>query len=206
MTHRVPMKRADRRRELLRLGAERDGIFTASAARVAGIPSSLLAYHARKGFIERIGREVYRVADFPPSPNEGLISVGVAFGDDAVISHESALKLYGVSDVSPSQVHVTVPRSRRYLSDRGNEVKVHTATRPFSRGEVVQYMGFRATSLARSIVDSARAHAAPEQIAMAVKEGLRKGLITTRELERALNGAPKRVRRLVQDSSQNFST
>ncbi len=205
MTQGQPRKRLDRRRELLRLGAERDGIFTASAARVAGIPSSLLAYHARKGFIERIGREVYRVADFPPGPNEALISAGVAFGDDAVISHESALKLYGVSDVSPSQVHVTVPRSRRYLNARGNGVKVHTATRPFSRGEVVQYMGFSATSLARSIVDSARAHTAPEQIILAVTEGLRRGLVTTRQLERAFDGAPERVRRFVQDGSQDLS-
>ncbi len=84
------------------------------------IPSSLLAYHARKGFIERIGREVYRVADFPPAPNEALISVGVAFGDDAVISHESALKLYGVADVSPSQVCL---RARRAPSTSTEEVR-----------------------------------------------------------------------------------
>ena len=35
---------------------------------------------------------------------------------NAVVSHESALDLLDLSDVSPDRVHLTVPRSRRGLA------------------------------------------------------------------------------------------
>jgi len=162
--------------------------------------SSSLAYHSRTGSIERLGHGVYRIADFPSSRNEPLIATAAALGKDAVVSHESALKLYGVADVAPSRLHFTVPRARRYLTVPAEDVELHTTTRPFAPGDIVQHEGFRATSLARSIVDSARAHTAHEQVVMAVREGLRRGLVTRRELEHAMETAPLRVRRLVEEA------
>ncbi|MDB5070264.1 MAG: uncharacterized protein JWM87_1375 [Candidatus Eremiobacteraeota bacterium] len=161
--------------------------------------SSALAYHSRTGTIERLGHGVYRLADFPSSPREPLIAATAALGKDAVVSHESALQLYGVSDVAPSRLHVTVPRDRRYVTAPADNVELHTTTRPFAPGDVVQHEGFRATSLARSIVDAARTHTAPEQIVMAVREGLRRGLVAPRQLERAMKKAPKRVRDLIEE-------
>jgi predicted transcriptional regulator of viral defense system len=149
--------------------------------------------------IERLGHGVYRLADFPSSPREPLIAAAAALGKDAIVSHESALHLYGVSDVAPSRLHLTVPRSRRYVTVPADDVELHTTTRPFAPGDVVQHEGFRATSLARSIVDAARAHTGPEQIVMAVREGLRRGLLTRRDLERAMQNAPARVRALIQE-------
>jgi predicted transcriptional regulator of viral defense system len=164
------------------------------------VTSSSLAYHSRTGAIERLAHGVYRVADFPTSRDERLIAAAAALGEDAVVSHESALKLYGVSDVAPARLHFTVPRARRYLTIPTKDVGLHTTTRPFGPGDVVQHEGFRATSLTRSIVDSARAHTGPEQIVMAVREGLRRGLVTRAELESAAETAPLRVRRLIADA------
>jgi len=58
---------------------------------------------------------------------------------------------------------------------------------------------FGATSLARSIVDSTRSHTGPEQIVMAVRKALRRGLLTRRDLERAMKNASARVRDLIQE-------
>jgi predicted transcriptional regulator of viral defense system len=143
---------------------------------------------------------VYRLADFPSSPREPLIAAAAALGKDAVVSHESALQLYGVSDVAPSRLHFTIPRHRRYTTAPADNVELHTTTRPFRPGDVVQHEGFRSTSLARSIVDSARTHTGPEQVVMAVREGLRRGLVTPRQLERAAQDAPKRVRDLIEEA------
>jgi predicted transcriptional regulator of viral defense system len=173
-------------------------VFTASDARALGVTSSALAYHARAGSIERLGHGVYRMADLPSSQEEPLIAAAAALGNDAVVSHESALKLYGVSDVAPSRLHLTVPRARRYLAVPAGDVELHTTTRPFQPSDIVQREGFRATSLARSILDSARTHTASEQIVMAVREGLRRGLLTRPELERTMENAPLRVRRLIE--------
>ena len=162
--------------------------------------SSSLAYHSRTGTIERLGHGVYRLADIPSSPREPLIVASTALGKDAIVSHESALQLYGVSDVAPSRLHFTVPRARRYVAAPADDVELHTTTRPFAPGDIVQHEGFRATSLARSIVDSARAHTGPEQIVMAVREALRRGLLTRRDLERAMKDTSARVRDLIQEA------
>lgn len=185
-------------RKLAQLAGDRHGVFTASGARALGVTSSALAYHSRRGSIERLGRGVYRLADFPSSAREPLIAAAAALGPDAVVSHESALQLYGVSDVAPSTLHFTIPRRRRYATAPAHNVELHTTTRPFTPGDVIQHEGFRSTSLARSIVDAARAHTGPEQIVMAVREGLRRGLVTPRQLERAMEHAPKRVRDLIE--------
>lgn len=161
--------------------------------------SGSLAYHSGTGFIERLGRGVYRLADFPPSPREPLIAAAAALGKDAVVSHDSALQLYGVSDVAPSRLHFTIPRTRRYVAAPAGNVELHTTTRPFAPGDVVQHEGFRATSLARSIVDAARAHTGPEQIVMAVREGIRRGLLAPHQIERAAQNASKRVRDLIEE-------
>jgi predicted transcriptional regulator of viral defense system len=189
-----------RRRGLAQVASDRNGIFTAADARALGITSGSLAYHSRTGSIERLGHGVYRIADFPISRDERFIATAAALGEDAVVSHESALRLYGVSDVAPSRLHFTVPRPRRYVTVPADDVELHTTTRPFAPEDVVQHEGFRATSLVRSILDSARTHTASEQIVMAVREGLRRGLLTRRELERATESASLRVRRLIQDA------
>jgi predicted transcriptional regulator of viral defense system len=193
------MPRLGRRRELAQLAADRSGVFTASAARAIGVTSSTLAYHAGTGTVERLGHGVYRLVDIPSSNHEPLIAAAAALGRDAVVSHESALRLYGVSDVAPSRIHFTVPRSRRYVTAPAADVELHTTTRAFAPGEVVRYGGFRATSLARSIVDAARAYTGPEQIVMAVREGLREGLLSRGDLELAMQHAPIRVRKLIEE-------
>lgn len=195
----IVKRRISRRRDLARLASERNGVFTASAARKIGLSSSSLAYYARTGAIERLGHGVYGLTDFPSSPNEALIAAVAAIGPEAVISHESALKLYGVSDVMPSRLHFTIPRNRRYVIAPADDIEIHTTTRAFAPGDLVQHEGFRATSLARSIVDSARASTAPEQIIMAVRESLRRGLLTKRDLARATRNASYRVRRLIEE-------
>jgi predicted transcriptional regulator of viral defense system len=190
--------RVDRRRMLAQLAADRNGVFTAAGARGVGLTSSALAYHARTGAIERLGHGVYRIAGFPSSPHERLIAAAASLGKDAVVSHESALRLYDVSDVAPSRLHFTIPRARRYVTAPARDVELHTTARPFASGDVVQHDGFRATSLARSIVDAARSSTAPEQIVMAVREGLRRGVLTPAQVERAMQSAPARVRRLME--------
>jgi predicted transcriptional regulator of viral defense system len=188
-----------RRRELAQLASDRGGVFTARAARALGVTSSSLAYHSRTGTIERLCHGVYRLANFPSSSREPLIAAAAALGKGAVVSHESALQLYNVSDVAPSRLHFTVPRARRYVTVPAADVDLHTTTRPFAPGELIQHEGFSATSLVRSIIDAARAYTAPEQIVMAVREGLRSGLLTRRDLERAVQKAPARVRVLVEE-------
>ena len=195
-----PGARTTRRRKLAELAGQFGGIFTAAAARELGLSSGALAHHTRTGAVEHVGRGVYRVAGFPPSPNDRLVALAAALGGGAVASHETALKLYGVSDVAPSRLHFTLPRWRRYVGTRQPDVQIHTTSRPVPAYEIVQHEGFRATSLPRSIVDSARTHTDPEQIIMATREGIRRGLLSEQRLRQASKNAPKRVRDLIESA------
>ena len=74
-------------------------MWTASAWRAMPLPDSL----------ERIRRSVYRLVPFPRSPHEDLFVAWLEIGPESVISHDSALALYELSDALPAAIHVTVP-------------------------------------------------------------------------------------------------
>ncbi|MHB8492631.1 MAG: type IV toxin-antitoxin system AbiEi family antitoxin domain-containing protein [Solirubrobacteraceae bacterium] len=177
---------------LERLAYSQDGLFSSRQAAEAGFSPQLLSHYARSGRFERIGRGVYRLREHPPSPltqaRGHLLTMG---NEEAVISHESALAILDLADVSPNRVHITVPRRRRSVTvpDR---VELHTATRPPTGAEVVRRAGVPVTAPARAIADAAFAGSAPEQIEMAVAEALGRALTTPRLLRAA---AAKRGRR-----------
>lgn len=186
------------RRRLLDIATAQHGYFTAAQARECGYSWPLLSHHAASGAFVRVRRGLYRFADLPSSPREEVAAAWLAAGtEEAVISHESALDLFDLSDVIPNSIHVTVPRARRgYRGPAG--VTVHTTTRPFRRGEVVVREGMRVTSPARTIVDSAAWGTAPEQVLRAVVQALERGLTTPAALARAADERGGQVARLIE--------
>jgi predicted transcriptional regulator of viral defense system len=193
------LRRPDRR-ALFQRAADRQGVFTLEDAKRSGYSQPLVHHFVRNGRFERLGRGVYRLAEYPHDENDRLAELSVLLGANAVLSHESALALYAITDLAPSQYHFTLPRSQRYARPPANDVVIHTVSTPLDPRDVVQRHGFKTTSLARSIVDSARTGTAPEQIQAAIRAGLGRGLVRAADLERALAKQPKRVRTLVQDA------
>jgi predicted transcriptional regulator of viral defense system len=138
------------RSRLFEIASEQGGYFTAEQARSCGFSWALLSHHVKgSGFI-RVRRGLYRFREYPSSPREHVLAAWLALGKDtAVVSHESALDLLGLSDVIPEAVHLTVPRSRRNLPSLTG-VKVHTTARPLAAGDRVVRDGVAVTSAARS--------------------------------------------------------
>lgn len=188
------------RTALFQRAADRQGVFTLEDAQQSGYSQPLVHHFVRNGRFVRLGRGVYRLAEYPHDENDRLTELSALLGTNAVLSHESALALYAVTDLAPSKYHFTLPRSQRYARPPANDVAIHTLSMPLDPRDVVQRHGFRTTSLARSIIDSARAGTAPEQIQAAIRAGLDRGLVRAADLERTLAKQPKRVRTLVQDA------
>jgi predicted transcriptional regulator of viral defense system len=94
------------------------------------VPSA--TWHEKSG-----ERGVYRFADNPPGYLEHLRDYAQALGPNAVFSHETALTLHELSDVSPRYVHVRVPRSRRFVR-RPPSYKIHTVVEPLPPSDVVE--------------------------------------------------------------------
>ena len=186
--------------QLYKIASEQHGYFTAAQARACGVSWKLLSHHAHSGRFIRVRRGLYRFRDYPSSSHEEVVEAWLATGKDvAVVSHESALELLGLSNVIPNAVHLTVPRSKRHLPDLPG-VTIHTTTRPLDSGDVVTRDGIRLTSATRSILDSAETGTSPEQIELAIRQSLDRGLTTPRHLDAAARERSRRVRDLVSDA------
>jgi predicted transcriptional regulator of viral defense system len=182
---------------LHRIAYGQDGYFTARQGREHGFSPQLLAHHVRSGRYERVRRGLYRLRDYPGSSHEDVRARWLTVGaGKAVVSHESALELHGLSDVLPNTVHLLVSRSDRGLKAPPG-TRLHTTKESLGRSEVMMREGMRVTSPARSIVDAASTGTAPEQIEMAVRQALEQGLLTRRSLLADAERRGGRVARLV---------
>jgi predicted transcriptional regulator of viral defense system len=171
------------------------GYFTTAQAQAAGVSRSLLAYHVASGRILRARRRVYRLALFPASPHEDLFVAWLEAGPRAVISHESALALYGLSDALPTETHVTVPRT---ASQRKHGMRLHT--KQLAAEEMSRYAGLPVTTVPRTIVDVASAGLAPELVERAVREAIFNGLVTPAALLAAAGRRSRHVAQLIQQA------
>jgi predicted transcriptional regulator of viral defense system len=188
------------RSRLFDAAAEQSGYFTSEQAAESGFSRALLAHHAKSGTLIRVRRGLYRFREYPPSTREHVLAAWLAVGKaNAVVSHESALELLGISDVVPDAVHLTVPRSKRNLRSITG-VKIHTSSRPIGKNDKVIRDGIAVTSPSRTILDAAESGAAPEQIENAVAEAVERGLATPHQLRQGAAERGKRVMDLVDQS------
>lgn len=162
-------------RKLYEIAEQQAGYFTAAQAQAAGFSRPLLSHYAKAGRFDRIRHAIYRLSQFPGSPYEDLFVAWLRTGPDSVISHESALTVYELSDVLPSEVHVIVPRT---ASRRRKGVRLHTNR--LGSDEVTKRAGLPITTVPRTIADAIASGLAQEQVGRAIREALQRGL-TTRE-------------------------
>jgi predicted transcriptional regulator of viral defense system len=182
---------------LFLLATEQGGYFTSAQAHAYGYNKQLLAHHAATGRFQRRRRGLYRLRDYPPSPREDVMAAWLAAGKDhAVVSHESALDLLGLSDVVPSSIHLLVPRARRWFHAPPG-VTLHTTTHPVSAGHAVVRQGMCVTSPLRTLLDVAEAGTAPEQIILAVRQARERGMLLAPQLRQAAQQRDQRVQKLI---------
>jgi predicted transcriptional regulator of viral defense system len=124
-----------------------------------------------------VAHGVYRLAQFPHSPFEDLYIAWLRAGPAAVISHESALAVYGLSDNLPSAVHLIVPRtaSRRRAG-------IHMHTHRLERHEITRREGLPLTTGPRTLADVAVGGLAEDLVVRAIQEAVQRGLTTPEAL------------------------
>lgn len=182
---------------LYRIAESQAGYFTAEQALEAGMDRSTLIHHARPGGrYERVRRGLYRLRHFPSGPREHVVAAWLTLPSPAVVSHESALELYDLSDVIPNAVHITLPRVKRGQRARAG-VRFHMLSHPPGPDEIRRVDGVLATTPERTIVDSLETGTQPEQIELAIQQALERGLTTPRRLRAAAADRSNRVRTFV---------
>lgn len=176
--------------QLFAVSEAQAGYFTTAQAKQVGYSRSLVAHHAKAGAFQRVRSGVYRLTRFPASPREDLYIAWLEAGERAVVSHDSALELYGLSDMLPAETHLTLPRTS---SRRRQGMRMHTTN--LDEGEIAVRDGLPVTSVARTIADVARSGAAAELVAQAVHEALDRGLVGEEELREQASRRGGRAKR-----------
>jgi predicted transcriptional regulator of viral defense system len=99
---------------LFDIAADNYGFVTLDDARRVGIRPQRLVEMAARGALRREGFGVYRVEPFPVHEFDTYRKATLwPHGADGILSHETALELYGLSDVNPAKIHITVPKHYR---------------------------------------------------------------------------------------------
>jgi predicted transcriptional regulator of viral defense system len=173
----MPKRRADLQ-GLEQVALEQGGYFDGADAAAHGFSDQLVRHHLRTGRFERIYPGVYRLAIAPPSPHDDLLLAWVWSNRRGVISHDSALALYGLSDLLPSHIHLTVPSE---FGRTSAPYVVHRVLLP--EADKTTYEGVPVTSAARAIVDAAADGADLEQIARAASQAVERGLATWSQID-----------------------
>lgn len=179
-------------RHLTTLAQSQSSYFTVKQAKNVGYGDPHLNYHLAAGNIERIGHGLYRLTNIPLDEDADWVRLSLWSRNrrdepQAVVSHESALVLHGLSELLPNRIHLTVPPGFRKPSPRG--CVLHKAI--LDKDDIEERVGYRVTTAIRTLHDAADSGVSQEQLAKAIEDGLTRGLVRLSQLDRLVTRLPK---------------
>jgi len=173
--------------ELLELAEQNDGLVTANEARAIGIVDSVLARLTQRGKLERVARGVYRIPYYPTDRlsqyREAVLWARASHGPENIaLSHETALAIYGISDVNPSRVHVMVPKGARLRRKKPKWITVHRGQ--LLSTEVTTHEGLPVTTVSKSVLDVLKETGRSGLARQAIKDARKEGYINAAEAKK----------------------
>ncbi len=195
----------DRADRLFEVADRQAGYFTARQAREAGYDYRLQHYHRERGNWIPIAHGLYRLRQYPNVEDEDLVRLSLWSRDrsgrpQAVVSHETALRLHELTDLMSDRVHLSIPKGFRKEPLKG--VVLHKAR--LDNGDVEHRRGYRVTTPLRTILDIARSpRVSPEHLEAAVAEALERGLVRRKRLRETLEALEDEERRSIVEAAMS---
>ena len=178
----------DKTDKLFSVAERQQGYFTAGQAVACGYPTSSHVYHVKAGTWQREYRGIYRLTRFPVTEHAQYVlwslwsrnRQGVPQG---VYSHQTALALFDLSDLMPPRLHMTVPPSFRRNAPIPDILILHRGRiRP---DEIDDWQGFRVARPIQAVTALlAESSVSMDHLRQALRDGLKRGLITRAEIDR----------------------
>ena len=167
---------------LAEAAADQFGLVTLQDAKRVGYEPKTIVKLAERGQLERISRGVYRVPFIPGGEMQSYMAAALwPQGIQGVLTHETALDLWDVSDINPATVHITVPRAHRPQRAIPKAYTIHRED--LDTQEVTAIQGVPVVRLARAIRQCAELHAGRDLLEQATRHGRGRGLISVQEHE-----------------------
>jgi predicted transcriptional regulator of viral defense system len=168
--------------ELAAVAAGQYGFITQEEAARLGFKRMTLVRMAERGQLERRSQGVYRVPLIPESPLDAYMEATLwPRGAPGVLSHETALSLYDLSDVDPERIHITVPKRHRIRRAIPAEYRIHHED--LARSDIASHEGIAVAAPAVAIRQCHATHLGPALLAQAVDHGEQTGRLTRRQAD-----------------------
>jgi len=169
--------------------ARQHGLITGPQAKGGGATRHAIQTRLDTGRWVRVGGGVYRLAGVPVTWEQRALAAVLVAGPEAVVSHQAAAVLLGISGFRPGRVHITVPPAG---SARNPLATVHRS--PLGRQERSVRNHIPVTAPARTLADVGRT-ATRDLLEEAVDDVLCRRLVS---LDRLADAAPARLRTVLQ--------
>jgi predicted transcriptional regulator of viral defense system len=162
--------------ELFDAAADQRGYITQEQARARGINPTTLVQMAKRGQVERVAQGLYRFKAFPTDPLDPYMEAALwPRGVVGVLSHETALDLYGLSDANPDKIHITVPKKHRVARKSPVVYDIHHAD--LKPDDVTWREGLPLTTIERTIRDCHQTHLRRGLLEQALDQARARGLL-----------------------------
>jgi predicted transcriptional regulator of viral defense system len=186
--------------KLFLIADRQQGYFTSQQAEECGVARSNFHFRIRSGEWVKSLRGIYRLARYPVTDRSELV-LWILWSKDkngdpqGVWSHETALDIHEMSDIMPAKMHMTVPFHFRKRVPIPKHLKLHYAT--LAKSDKKTWQGYQVTTPLRTLIDVIEEGVVPqEQIKQAIRDGLKKGVLSLRDLNKSSHPQLKKYRDL----------
>lgn len=174
-------------KKLYEIADSQNGYFSGKQAAETGFAYNHHGYYLKNGEWEREYRGVYRLIRYPLDNDDQLALWSIWSRDknqnpQGVYSHETALSIYELSDVSPSKLHMTVPPNFRRQAPIPGVLVLHKGV--IDHKDIEQIGCYSVTTPMKTILDlGEEGITSRDFIEQAIDEGVKKGYLAIDEIK-----------------------
>ena len=171
-------------RAIAAIAAKQNGNISRQQLLQLGLTSSQIDYRIKIGRLHPLFRGLYAVGRPPSDSIQWAAGAVMACGERAMLSHRSAMTLWGLWKRWDRPFDVTVAGDRRL-----KDVRLHRATKLLKRDVSIR-RGIRVTSPARTLLDQAR-RLRRKSLTRAVNNARIEGILTLDDLADVVHRFPR---------------
>lgn len=135
---------------LREIALDQHGFITTPQALEEGISHADLSMMVTRGRIARAAHGVYRVPQVPETEyDQYQLAVLWTGAPEACLSHDTALEAWGITDINPDRIHLTVARNRRLRRAGGERYVLHHDD--LDPAQITWWQGIRIVNVRTSI-------------------------------------------------------
>ena len=167
---------------LYEYASQQQGFFTTKQAEMAGYQRNHHSYHVKSGNWIREMRGIYRLAHYPQDDEDAQLVLWYLWTRNlneqpqGVYSHDTALRIYELSDLMPTKLHMTVSAKFRRLNTLPSILVLWKGN--LDTADICSMRGFAVTTPRRTLLDIiSSGHLEDYIVEQAFSEALAQGML-----------------------------